>query len=122
MNLTLLGTKQELMDELDRRRKIYHDKCNKLINLASAKELAHQRMIRVRHRIEKLDREEFEAAQAAAQAAAPKAPTGKGGLALSIEKVFGTQGLELVQRALREEGPGRVQHFEELGPGREQFR
>ncbi len=38
----------------------------------------------------------------------PEKPT-KSSLAASIEKVFGTQGLELVQRALREEGPGREQ-------------
>ncbi len=94
------------------RKERYDTAMSAFLNAASFKEQEHQYYIEAKNSVEEAQRAEFEAAQAAAKA------DPKGGLALSIEKVFGTQGLELVQAA--------QQRFEELskepGPGREQFR
>ena len=69
-----------------------------LISAAMKKEKDWQNFVLIRTEYEALDRAEFETSQASYKAAPPK-----GGLAASIEKVFGTEGLRLVERALREE-------------------
>lgn len=79
----------------------YERKHSKFMNAACSKEEAYHRLRKARIKLDNLNRAEFEAAQAASSSSTKAA--GKGGLASSIEKVFGTQGLELVQRALREE-------------------
>ena len=104
-----MNTKEGLDRLLRIRTKRYQNDYNNFINAAMMKEESWQKMHETRKELESLNRTEFETSQAASS----KAALPKGGLALSIEKVFGTQGLELVQRALREESPGRVQHFKE---------
>ena len=101
--------KNNLKIRLGKRQKIFDICQDKFISAAMDKEYAFFQLQKVKTELEELDRAAFEAAQGSK--AAPK-----GGLAASIEKVFGTQGLELVQRALREE------ELSKESPGREQFR
>ena len=96
--------KNNLKIRLGKRQKIFDICQDKFISAAMDKEYAFFQLQKVKTELEELDRAAFEAAQGSK--AAPTGSAGKGGLAASIEKVFGTQGLELVQAA--------QQRFEEL--------
>ena len=85
-----MTTRESLERLLKIRLKKYQYDYNIFINAAMLKEESWHKHQETKKRLEELDRTEFEGSKAA-----PKED-----LAASIEKVFGAQGLELVQRQL----------------------